>query len=183
MNYIQNEKGLTLVEIVASLVILSLALLMMSNFLVRSFEISGDQDNRLVAMNIARQVAEQWKSGNGSYPADSKFVTRDFSSDSDITNMANKELEYEHLETLARKILASSNPDYSIPLSEITVNERNYNPFINLTLFPEDPADPTEINPLGHNPIVIVTVHINDTQGATLATLQAGVADPAKGGP
>jgi type II secretory pathway pseudopilin PulG len=61
MKYLLNERGLSLIEVVASLVILTMALLLLSSFLVRSFELSGEEDLKTVAMNIARQTAEEWK--------------------------------------------------------------------------------------------------------------------------
>ncbi|WP_052947370.1 type IV pilus modification PilV family protein [Aneurinibacillus tyrosinisolvens] len=63
MRFLSNERGFTLIEVVASIVIISMALLLLSNFIVRSYVESGVQDNQLISQTLARQVVEDWKSG------------------------------------------------------------------------------------------------------------------------
>lgn len=65
-----KEKGFTLIEVVAALLILSMAILLFSNFFVHGYGLSKKQDNQMIAMNLARQVAEEWRSGNGRVLAD-----------------------------------------------------------------------------------------------------------------
>lgn len=64
MKFLRNERGLTLVEVIASIVILSISLLLFGSFFTRNYTISKAQDNRMLAMNLARQTADEWKSGN-----------------------------------------------------------------------------------------------------------------------
>ncbi|BAU26982.1 prepilin-type N-terminal cleavage/methylation domain-containing protein [Aneurinibacillus soli] len=61
----QKEKGFTLIEVVAALVIFSIAILLFSNFFVKGYSLSKKQDNRMIALNLARQTAEEWKSEAG----------------------------------------------------------------------------------------------------------------------
>lgn len=53
---------------------------------MRSFEISGNQDNRQVAMNLARQTVEEWESGNGWIPSsnEQKEIAERYKSDTPL---------------------------------------------------------------------------------------------------
>jgi prepilin-type N-terminal cleavage/methylation domain-containing protein len=74
MRFLSNERGFTLIEVVASIVIISMALLLLSNFIVRSYVESGVQDNQLIARNIARQIIEDWNSGQYYKKADFQTI-------------------------------------------------------------------------------------------------------------
>ncbi|MED0671970.1 type II secretion system protein [Aneurinibacillus aneurinilyticus] len=65
MRILSNEKGFTLIEVIAAIIIFSVSLLLFNVYFVNGFSNIKRQDSQLVAMNIARQFAEQWKAGNG----------------------------------------------------------------------------------------------------------------------
>lgn len=65
MRILSNEKGFTLIEVIAAIIIFSVSLLLFNVYFVNSFSNIKRQDSQLVAMNIARQFTEQWKAGNG----------------------------------------------------------------------------------------------------------------------
>ncbi len=185
MKYIRNERGLTLVEVIASLVILSIALLLLSNFLVRSFELSSDQDSRMVAMNLARQVAEEWRSGNGTIKNSSIVTATGFSGDSDIVSLSTKDgLLFADIKLLCEKISVSSTPDYEIALPAVEVNERIYQPKVSLSFYPSSSvaaSDPAST--LVSDPMILIIVRVNDNNNRILATLETSVNNPRRGGP
>lgn len=158
MKVLHNEKGLSLVEVVASLFIFSIALLFLSNFLVRSFEISGNQDNRQVAMNLARQTVEEWESGNGWIPSsnEQKEIAERYKSDTPLY------LSYSLLSELIPSVPKGNEKDpRGIKLSPITINERTYNTFVDL-------GSVGTPNPLIR---IEVKVFANDVELARLETL------------
>lgn len=61
MNIFRNSRGFTLLEVLLAISIFSVALLLFSAYFVNSFTISKTGDRELVAMNLARQIAEQYK--------------------------------------------------------------------------------------------------------------------------
>ncbi|MEY2192665.1 prepilin-type N-terminal cleavage/methylation domain-containing protein [Neobacillus sp. BF23-41] len=60
-NLINNEKGVTLVELLASIVILSIILLSFLTFFTNSFQYNAISSDKMKATNIAREVQEEFK--------------------------------------------------------------------------------------------------------------------------
>ncbi|MGN7470659.1 type IV pilus modification PilV family protein [Brevibacillus sp. SAFN-007a] len=167
MKVLDNEKGLSLVEVVASLLIFSIALLFLSHFLVRSFEISGNQDNRQVAMNLARQTVEEWRGGNGMIPADQEqeILLED--------RYLGKPLSF----PLLAGICSSAAPQWpndfkGIKLADLTINDRVYQTYV-LPRFvtTEETASQSLIR-------IVVRVFSHD---AKVAELEALIANPERG--
>ncbi|WP_419956024.1 type IV pilus modification PilV family protein [Neobacillus niacini] len=61
MHTIKNEKGVTLVELLASIVILSIILLSFMTFFTNSFQYNAVSSDKMKATNIAREVQEDFK--------------------------------------------------------------------------------------------------------------------------
>lgn len=59
--YINNEKGVTLVELLASIVILSIILITSITFFTNSFHYNSISSNKLKATNLARETQESFK--------------------------------------------------------------------------------------------------------------------------
>lgn len=152
MKELDNEKGLTLVEVVASILIFSFALLLLSHFLVRSFEISGQQDNRQVAMNLARQTIEAWKSGNGRI--DDSLTFRETAA---LQSYQNERLDYEDLNLLIE------DGHTRFIWAPVTINGRAYDTEVQLSRL-----EPIDDNPLLH---IRVTIRSGGTELARLETL------------
>ncbi|EMT50264.1 MULTISPECIES: type IV pilus modification PilV family protein [Brevibacillus] len=162
----RNENGMTLIEVLASIVILSIAFLLLSNFLVRGLELSGKEDSKLVAMNLARQLAESWRSGNGdlktaALPDDS---LRDYASD---------KLTYPKLAALTDHL---KNKEISFP--DVEVNERIYQPKLSLSFLDKHNGGYR----LDDQTMILITVRVTSPEGQQLAMLQTAVADPRTGG-
>jgi prepilin-type N-terminal cleavage/methylation domain-containing protein len=60
-NLINNEKGVTLIELLASIVILSIILLSFMTFFTNSFQYNAISSDKMKATNIAREVQEDFK--------------------------------------------------------------------------------------------------------------------------
>jgi|GEM_PF-2546158 len=184
MKVLCNERGFSLIEVLASVVIFSTVLLLLANFLIQSYEVSGNEDAKVVAMNLARQTAEQWKNGAGTVPADAtlSYYKEEFSPDTkqivkseqttptsplDIT----KEMSYENLHAPFKnggvnKILIS------LPASShLTINERTY-------------SQTVELRPFGtaSNPLILITVTAAPVdKPSELALFDTALANPNKG--
>ncbi|MGF9824747.1 hypothetical protein ABE430_00070 [Brevibacillus agri] len=162
MKVLDNEKGLSLVEVVASLLIFSITLLFLSHFLVRSFEISGNQDSRQVAMNLARQTVEEWRAGNGVIPADQQQGI------SLADQYLGKPLPFHLLASICSNEAPNWPNDFKgIKLADMTINDRVYQTYV-LPRFitTEQTASQSLIR-------VVVTVFSNDVKVAELETLIA----------
>ncbi|USG64674.1 prepilin-type N-terminal cleavage/methylation domain-containing protein [Brevibacillus ruminantium] len=165
--YSRNEKGMTLIEVLASIVILSIALLLLSNFLVRGLELSGKEDSKLVAMNLARQLAEAWRSGNG----DLTSATMPIDLPSALS--ANK-LTYPQLAQLTEYLKDYDVKEISFPAVE--VNERHYQQKLSLSFLDDAAYD------LQEKTMILITVRVTSPEGKELALLQSAMANPEKGG-
>jgi len=163
----RNEKGMTLIEVLASIVILSIALLMLSNLLIRSLELSGKEDGKLVAMNLARQLAEAWRSGNGDLAAA-------VLPDQLRSAYSSEKLTFHALVELTKNLQAEGLKEITFP--DIEVNERTYQPRISLSFLDE------EAYHLKSETMILITVRITSPEGQELAMLQTAAADPGKGG-
>lgn len=167
MKELENEKGLSLIEVVASLLILSVALMFLSQFLVKSFEISGSQDHRQVALNLARQTMEEWKTGKGIIPDDVEQT--------DVTlkeDVLEKPLSYQLLSDICTMTNKLSGDSKGIRLADLTINDRTYQTYVlPQTIHPDSLKD----NPLIR---IVVKVFANETKDAELETL---VPNPAVG--
>ncbi|MFD2369061.1 prepilin-type N-terminal cleavage/methylation domain-containing protein [Brevibacillus sp. GCM10020057] len=167
MKALANEKGLSLIEVVASLLILSVALMFLSQFLVRSFAISGNQDNRQVALNLARQTMEEWKTGNGIIPKD--VDQEDVTLEEDFLE---KPLSYQLLSDICTSTNQLSKDANGIRLADLSINDRTYQTYVlPQTIRPDSMKD----NPLIR---IVVKVFSNDAKDAELETL---VPNPAVG--
>ncbi|MEH7381981.1 prepilin-type N-terminal cleavage/methylation domain-containing protein [Bacillus sp. JJ1533] len=58
---IKNEKGVTLIELVASIAILTIILLSFMSFFIMSAKYNGVSSDKMTATNIAREVQEEFK--------------------------------------------------------------------------------------------------------------------------
>jgi prepilin-type N-terminal cleavage/methylation domain-containing protein len=173
MKELRNERGLSLIEVLASLFILSMALLFLSNFLVRSYELSGDEDVRAVAMNIARLTAEQWKNGQGTIDGDASNDS--LPSGVNRSDYAGKTLDFALLAQLTDDLGGApvTGAEY-----DVVVNGKTYRPQVFLEYFPNDPGLPPEKNRL----LILITVKVTLNKDArVLAALQTAVANPARG--
>ncbi|AMA72109.1 MULTISPECIES: prepilin-type N-terminal cleavage/methylation domain-containing protein [Aneurinibacillus] len=154
MERFSDEKGITLLEVLAAIVIFSICLLLFNVYFVNSFSTVKRQDSQLVAMNIARQVAEQWKTGNGSL-----------------------ELGTDTLRSTYKDIHAHKNDwldDKGMPverqLSTVTLNGITYQPSITIEPFEEN------------DQLYIIKVTIKkQNDDKVLATLHTAIANPQKG--
>ncbi len=61
MNKNFGQKGFTLIEVLVSIVLFSVVLLLFSTYFVNNTAQSTKQDTKLIAANLARQTAEEWK--------------------------------------------------------------------------------------------------------------------------
>ncbi|RXT14686.1 prepilin-type N-terminal cleavage/methylation domain-containing protein [Ammoniphilus sp. CFH 90114] len=64
MMRIKQNSGFTLLEVLVAVLLFSFVFLLFGAFFINSFTISTKQDSEVVAINLARQIAEQWKIGN-----------------------------------------------------------------------------------------------------------------------
>lgn len=78
---IKNEKGLTLVEILASIVILSIVLTSFYGLFIQSAKFTKVNEDNLVASNLANQVREKLISG--SFP-DTATIETSLKSDTEL---------------------------------------------------------------------------------------------------
>ncbi|WP_139490262.1 prepilin-type N-terminal cleavage/methylation domain-containing protein [Brevibacillus dissolubilis] len=118
---IHNQKGLSLLEVVAALLILSIALLIMSHFLIRSFEQSSGQDEQQIAMNLARQTAEQWKQDTDAYRQLQKELASSTSShDITLADVTINERTYRQTVTIQRFATANTGTENN-PMILLTV--------------------------------------------------------------
>jgi type II secretory pathway pseudopilin PulG len=167
MKELRNERGLSLIEVVASLFILSMALLLMSNFLVRSYELSGDEDLKAVAMNIARLTAEHWKNGQGTIDGDASNDA--LPSGVNRSDYAGKTLDFGLLAKLTDDLGGApvTGAEY-----DVVVNGRTYRPQVFLEFYPNDQ----------NRLLILITVKVTLNKDArVLAALQTAVANPARG--
>ncbi|MEH7276294.1 type IV pilus modification PilV family protein [Neobacillus vireti] len=58
---LKNEKGVTLIELLTSIVILSIILLSFMTFFTNSFQYNAISSDKMKATNIAREVQEEFK--------------------------------------------------------------------------------------------------------------------------
>ena len=155
-----KEKGFTLIEVVAALLILSMAVLLFSNFFVRGYGLSKNQDNQMIAMNLARQVAEEWKSGNGRVSADGNTISGRYS----VTT--SQIFTYDELKKFKNE---------TIPLntnSPIVINGRSYVQEVHV-------ADLSSENP---DLVLLLTVIVRDARTHIIAaTLHTSIAPAEEG--
>lgn len=163
----RNEKGMTLIEVLASIVILSIALLMLSNLLVRSMELSGKEDSKLVAMNLARQLAESWRSGNGDLTA--ATLPADL-----LSRYSTAKLNFQRLAGLTQDLHDEGVNEVRLPA--VQVNGRTYHRSVSLVFLEESRYQ------LASQSMILITVRITSPEGQELALLQAAAAHPGKGG-
>ncbi len=164
MKVLDNEKGLTLVEVIASLLIFSLALLLLSNYLVRNYEITGNQTIRQVGMNLARQTIEEWKNGKGRID---DSITFDTMSSQLKTTYENNLLDYSDLVGLIDKNHGR------FEWNPIRINDRNYDTEVQISKIASDPTDTS-------NPLILIRVVVS-SGGAEMARLETLMPDPAFG--
>jgi prepilin-type N-terminal cleavage/methylation domain-containing protein len=158
MNTLSNEKGFTLIEVIASIVIFSVALLLLSSFFTNSFILSKKQDTQMIAMNLARQTAEQWKSGQ----VDPEGIAEAIIDKGDLPSA--EVLNYEELS----KIKGST-----ITLPPSTINGRTYLQKIQIQDF--------KPNPEGEGLLLLLTVTVTEQGGNSnrpLAVLHTAIANP-----
>jgi prepilin-type N-terminal cleavage/methylation domain-containing protein len=158
MDVVSQEKGFTLIEVIASIVIFSVALLLLSSFFTNSFILSKKQDTQMIAMNLARQTAEQWKSGQ----VDQKDIAGVTIDKGDLPSA--EVLNYEELS----KIKGST-----ITLPPSTINGRTYLQKIQIQDFKPDSAS--------EDLLLLLTVTVTE-QGENserpLAVLHTAIANP-----
>ncbi|MBN6186531.1 prepilin-type N-terminal cleavage/methylation domain-containing protein [Aneurinibacillus sp. BA2021] len=155
MKGLLNAKGFTLIEVLAAIVIFSVTLLLFNAYFVNSFSHSKKQDTKMVAINVARQIAEQWKNGEGA---------------SSLPTPSGETFNYEHVKDL----ISEGNVEYS--LSPTSINGTSYLPKVTLKEIPAGSED----NPLI---LIIVTVYQENSETSKpLATLYTSMANPNKGG-
>lgn len=111
MRILSNEKGFTLIEVIAAIIIFSVSLLLFNVYFVNSFSNIKRQDSQLIAMNIARQFAEQWKAGNGTLIESGTTL---------LATSNYKEIAAKEIEILNK----------SFSLSNVTLNGITYEPTI-----------------------------------------------------
>ncbi|CAG9619494.1 type IV pilus modification PilV family protein [Sutcliffiella rhizosphaerae] len=68
-----NQKGLTLIEILVSIVILGIIFTGMLGFFSQMTTYSSHADNRITSMNLAEKVLNEYKS-TGSYPTEEHII-------------------------------------------------------------------------------------------------------------
>jgi prepilin-type N-terminal cleavage/methylation domain-containing protein len=154
MRALVNNKGFTLIEVLAAIVIFSVTLLIFNAYIVNSFSSNKSQNTNQVAINIAREIAEQWKSGNGRVPGST-------ASTPDIGPMTYQEIKNTYGASL------DSVQGATVALHPIQINHTTYTPFVTL-------------KNLG--PIISITVTVKSSQdNRILATLYTGIANPKKG--
>ncbi|MFT9849853.1 type IV pilus modification PilV family protein [Aneurinibacillus sp. REN35] len=164
MGILKEEKGLTLVEVVASIVILSISLLLFGSFFTQNYTLSKSQDNRMIAMNLARQTAEEWKSGT------LEFTSTKMEVQGGAVIADHSRLNYQ---TLAP--LVSSTP-LTINLTEPqTLNGRSYIQSIEIS----DAGENDPENKIENNVMLLITVTVREanTPTSVLARLSTGITE------
>jgi prepilin-type N-terminal cleavage/methylation domain-containing protein len=159
MDVISQEKGFTLIEVIASIVIFSVALLLLSSFFTNSFILSKKQDTQMIAMNLARQTAEQWKSGQGGTEG-AVLDTGELLTET----LNNEETIYEALSKLQ---------GHTITLPSSTINGRTYLQKIQIQDF--------KPNSEGEGLLLLLTVTVTEQGGnpeRPLAILHTAIANP-----
>ncbi|ERI11296.1 type IV pilus modification PilV family protein [Aneurinibacillus aneurinilyticus] len=155
MRILSNEKGFTLIEVIAAIIIFSVSLLLFNSYFVNSFSNSKKQDTQMVAMNIARQVAEQWKNSEGTLPS---------------SEFPEEKLNYERL----KELILKGEEDHI--LSSTSINGAVYEPKVTLKKMPAGSDN---------NPLILITVCVslkNEKTAIPLAILHTAIANPKKGG-
>ncbi|GEN33023.1 type IV pilus modification PilV family protein [Aneurinibacillus danicus] len=163
MSFFKSERGLTLVEVVASMIILSISLLLFGSFFTRNYTISKSQDNRMIAMNLARQTAEEWKSGTVLFHStEMTLQNREAITD-------NTPLDYETLNSLTRSgklVIELKQP--------IVLNGRSYIQTVEV----EDIGKNDPQNKLEENLMLMITVTVKEMNepASVLARISTGMA-------
>jgi prepilin-type N-terminal cleavage/methylation domain-containing protein len=149
-----NEKGFTLLEVLAAIAIFSVALLLFNAYFVNSFSSAKRQDSQLVAMNIARQIAEQWRTGQGEITIGGETIHSSYN-----------EIAAKETEVLVDTDSDGVNDEHA--LSDIILNGITYSPTI--TIEKLDPLYTVKVTVRKKGDISI------------LATLHTAIANPKKG--
>lgn len=162
MSFFKSERGLTLVEVVASMIILSISLLLFGSFFTRNYTISKSQDNRMIAMNLARQTAEEWKSGTVLFHStEMTLQNREAITD-------NTPLDYSTLNSLTRSgklVIELKQP--------IVLNGRSYIQTVEVEDIGNDPQ-----NKLEENLMLMITVTVKEMNepASVVARISTGMA-------
>lgn len=149
----QKEKGFTLIEVVAALVIFSIAILLFSNFFVKGYSLSKKQDSRMIALNLARQTAEEWKSDAG--------IVTTSTTINGVTLEAGIPVTYDQMKQLKGQI---------IPLNQgnpLIINGRNYSQEVAISA----------LDPDTDHQLLLLTITVRDANhpNDVLAVLHTGV--------
>lgn len=153
MKGLLNAKGFTLIEVLAAIVIFSVTLLLFNAYIVNSFSSNKAQNTNQVAINIAREIAEQWKSGNGQIPNLA-------SPGSDTGPMTFEKIQQQYGTSL------DNQEGITIELRSLQINQTTYRPFVTLK---------------NMGPIISIWVNVKSNENRVLATLYTGLANPKKG--
>ncbi|MBP1930219.1 type IV pilus modification PilV family protein [Ammoniphilus resinae] len=169
MNQSLNQKGFTLIEVLVSIVLFSVVLMLFSTYFINSFSLSKRQDSELIAMNIAKQIAEQWKSEEGDLSSPSASILKPVDSDLATIGLADKtQLGYNDLQKLV---------GYTLVLPSEKMNDRTYEPHITIQSLNRDPDETMDLSP-----IIIIEVAIYSTvTKQPLATLTTAIGHETKG--
>ncbi|WP_027414878.1 type II secretion system protein [Aneurinibacillus terranovensis] len=171
-----DEKGFTLIEVLLSIVIFSISLLLFSTFFINNINQSSKQDAQLIAMNLARQTAEQWKNGDGN-------VTNPTETDGSAIHVTGVDLSqpftYDVLNALISSGTGSGDSQVktlALPIGQ-PINGRIYRQSVTLRAL--SVSDPDGGSP--KKAMVLITVTVTDENNQELATLTTAMANPARG--
>lgn len=81
-NLMQNEKGLTLVEILAALVILGIVLVSVMSFFTQSAKFTSHNNEKLTNIQVAEEIIAEVR--RGTYTSDKRFNKNEYLIEIDI---------------------------------------------------------------------------------------------------
>jgi prepilin-type N-terminal cleavage/methylation domain-containing protein len=122
---IRNQRGFALLEVLVAIVLFSVAILLFSSVFVSSFHQSKTEDTRLVAINLARQVASEW--GSKSYDELSNDIGKSTSDMQGKINVNDRDYYWKVSVTPSPNASPPPQIDETIPMViiKVEINDQN----------------------------------------------------------